>query len=416
MLFLMFTLICLEANAQLDYTLSSFVFTSSSYRFQSSIEVKDKTLENRLNEIALSNDYWKNETLSDFYNIINKRSIEETGFDAWTKKHILDLHNLYRSNVTPPTGNMAFMEWDDELAKLGKEWADECIFDHSIPNNLYPDTIGQNLYWGPDPTGTEAMWMFYEERYGYNYRNQTCSVKMCGHYTQLIWASSTRIGCGIKKCNRNNYHLVCHYSPAGNVQGDIPYEVSKPCSQCPVPGSLCYRNMCLTPEQCERHPELCEKAKCELECHNCGRFNQEKCTCECADGWDSPDCSRPCIDRDDNCGKKPGWPNKYFCSLNDNRVETHFCRKMCQSCHGINVTERFGNVCCEGIICPKGQVLDLERRLCRCRILCPGLICHSLEEESEFSQAIRLFNYQAVLWNLLLLYILYKCNILSVQS
>ncbi|GFT63617.1 hypothetical protein NPIL_308611 [Nephila pilipes] len=48
----------------------------------------------------------------------DKRSYDrDRGFTQEIKMQILDLHNLYRSNVTPPAGNMAFMvscliRWD----------------------------------------------------------------------------------------------------------------------------------------------------------------------------------------------------------------------------------------------------------------------------------------------------------------
>ena len=38
-----------------------------------------------------------------------KRHIPTRGLDYDTKMHLLQLHNLYRGNVTPPAGNMAFM-------------------------------------------------------------------------------------------------------------------------------------------------------------------------------------------------------------------------------------------------------------------------------------------------------------------
>ncbi len=39
-----------------------------------------------------------------------------------------------------------------------------------------------------------------------------------GHYTQMIWPGSTRLGCAIRSSASNDY-LVCRYSPAGNVFG-----------------------------------------------------------------------------------------------------------------------------------------------------------------------------------------------------
>ena len=39
-----------------------------------------------------------------------------------------------------------------------------------------------------------------------------------GHYTQMIWPGSVRVGCAIRSSASNDY-LVCRYSPAGNVMG-----------------------------------------------------------------------------------------------------------------------------------------------------------------------------------------------------
>lgn len=38
------------------------------------------------------------------------------------------------------------------------------------------------------------------------------------HYTQLIWASTTHVGCAVQRAARWDY-LVCRYSPPGNVIG-----------------------------------------------------------------------------------------------------------------------------------------------------------------------------------------------------
>lgn len=39
-----------------------------------------------------------------------------------------------------------------------------------------------------------------------------------GHFTQMIWAGSTRVGCAMRSSLNFDY-LVCRYSPAGNILG-----------------------------------------------------------------------------------------------------------------------------------------------------------------------------------------------------
>jgi len=41
-----------------------------------------------------------------------------------------------------------------------------------------------------------------------------------GHYTQIIWPQTTSFGCAMRTAKGWDY-LVCRYSPAGNVMGQI---------------------------------------------------------------------------------------------------------------------------------------------------------------------------------------------------
>ncbi len=43
-----------------------------------------------------------------------------------------------------------------------------------------------------------------------------------GHYTQLVWRSTRRVGCAKVECG-GNVIIVCNYDPPGNVLGQRPY-------------------------------------------------------------------------------------------------------------------------------------------------------------------------------------------------
>lgn len=138
------------------------------------------------------------------------------------------LHNQARANVTPaPTTPLPNMAWDATVSAAAQTWADQCNFSHNTAG------YGQNLYASagsgpPTPTAVVSSWV--SEVAAYNYSANSCSAT-CGHYTQVVWRSSTLVGCGAKACSTNSpfgaqfpnwYIVVCDYSPAGN-NGSRPY-------------------------------------------------------------------------------------------------------------------------------------------------------------------------------------------------
>uniref|UniRef100_W5JYL5 Cysteine rich secretory protein LCCL domain containing 1 n=1 Tax=Astyanax mexicanus TaxID=7994 RepID=W5JYL5_ASTMX len=188
-----------------------------------------------------------------------RRAISSSDMQA-----ILDLHNKLRAQVYPPSSNMEYMVWDTELERSAEEWAETCLWEHG-PAGLLPQ-IGQNLgvHWGrsvPAPTSHVQAWYDEVKDYSFPYPQEcnphcpfTCTGPVCTHYTQLVWATSSRIGCAINVCYDMNVwgqiwakavYLVCNYSPKGNWWGHAPYKHGSPCSACPPSyGGGCRNNLC----------------------------------------------------------------------------------------------------------------------------------------------------------------------------
>lgn len=155
----------------------------------------------------------------------------------------LTAHNNIRANGPWGPGNPAPnpplqpLVWSNSLQTLAAGWAAGCVYGHN-PNR--GDT-GENIYWqtgSTPPTPTTAVtWWGPREAAFYNWNTNTCAAgEQCDHYTQIVWDSTTAVGCAIQSCplgvgtpppgvTRPWYFVVCNYSPSGNVFGERPYDV-----------------------------------------------------------------------------------------------------------------------------------------------------------------------------------------------
>jgi pathogenesis-related protein 1 len=140
-------------------------------------------------------------------------------------------HNCARRTVVPVANpRIAPLRWSVALAQTAQAHANQCIWQHSGTPGL-----GENLYaaapWSAAQTQAATSWAG-ESAY-YNHAANTCAAgRQCGHYTQMVWRTSSQLGCGIRNCssgspfgpNAPNWTLVvCNYNPPGNYIGQRPY-------------------------------------------------------------------------------------------------------------------------------------------------------------------------------------------------
>ncbi|KAG6935385.1 peptidase inhibitor 16, partial [Chelydra serpentina] len=112
------------------------------------------------------------------------------------KRLIVEMHNQYRSQVSPPAADMLKMSWAPDLEAFAKAYAAKCIWGH----NKERGRRGENLFAITDEMDVEvALEQWYNEHEHYNLTTSKCTVgQMCGHYTQVVWANSERVGCGMQ--------------------------------------------------------------------------------------------------------------------------------------------------------------------------------------------------------------------------
>eukprot|EP00276_Gloeochaete_wittrockiana_P004828 CAMPEP_0184669776 /NCGR_PEP_ID=MMETSP0308-20130426/79009_1 /TAXON_ID=38269 /ORGANISM="Gloeochaete witrockiana, Strain SAG 46.84" /LENGTH=236 /DNA_ID=CAMNT_0027116207 /DNA_START=91 /DNA_END=798 /DNA_ORIENTATION=+ len=134
------------------------------------------------------------------------------------------------------------MEWDDTVAAHAQTWANY-LRDSKNCGLMHGGMVneGQNIAGGTTylVNLNKSAELWYREKPKYcgqvvDYSNYLSF----GHYSQQVWCSTTRLGCGIAYCNNNaTAVVVCNYAPPGNYIGQVAFCPNSNGSriQCPTP-------------------------------------------------------------------------------------------------------------------------------------------------------------------------------------
>lgn len=149
---------------------------------------------------------------------------------------VLAAHNNHRTNCSVPA-----LEWDDNMASIAQTIAASCNYAHNTAAG--GGGYGQNIGAGADDSGVPAM--INNEMYngeinyypGYGSEPDMSNFEKWGHYSQIVWKSTTGVGCYTQYCpgglantggGVSPYFTVCNYSPAGNFGGEYGANVLQP--------------------------------------------------------------------------------------------------------------------------------------------------------------------------------------------
>ena len=135
---------------------------------------------------------------------------------------MLAAHNAVRARA-----GVAPLAWDNALGTAAALYAAQMAFtgrfEHSS-RKARPGT-GENLWMGSHgfyPVETMVGGWASEKRWFrpgvFPGNSRTGNWEDVGHYTQMIWPTTTRVGCALAATPRVDY-LVCRYAGAGNIDG-----------------------------------------------------------------------------------------------------------------------------------------------------------------------------------------------------
>ena len=122
------------------------------------------------------------------------------------------------------------LAWDAALARDAAIYAGKLArsgrFEHDPQRGRQPRQ-GENLWMGTRSAYSyaEMINLLIDERRDFRPGrfpgvSRTGSWSDVGHYTQIVWPTTTHVGCATASNRRDDY-LVCRYLPAGNVVGTV---------------------------------------------------------------------------------------------------------------------------------------------------------------------------------------------------
>jgi uncharacterized protein YkwD len=135
------------------------------------------------------------------------------------RRDLLAAHNRLRAAVGVPP-----LEWSKQLASVAQQWAKQLAAAGKLAHRA-KGQYGENLFAisgaRANPSDVVAEWA--SEAKDYNAAKNTCRRgAVCGHYTQIVWRETKKVGCGVAQSGRRQV-WVCNYDPPGNWIGQRPY-------------------------------------------------------------------------------------------------------------------------------------------------------------------------------------------------
>jgi hypothetical protein len=145
----------------------------------------------------------------------------------------LDARLLAAQNRERSTLGLAPLAWDPALAGDATRWAAALAkageIAHEEEGGDAATAEGENLWQGTKggfaPEAMVGLWLAEKKDFRFGAIpevSRTGRFDDVGHYTQIVWRGTGRVGCALAEGARDEM-LVCRYRDAGNVAGERPF-------------------------------------------------------------------------------------------------------------------------------------------------------------------------------------------------
>jgi hypothetical protein len=144
------------------------------------------------------------------------------GRNASFAHRLIAAHNAERMVMRVP-----LMAWDPALATGAATYARQLAYSGTFAHSDRSARrgIGENLWMGTSRAFSleQMVGTWISERQWFRQGifpnvSRSGGWARVGHYSQIIWPTTTRVGCGLAN-GRGRDVLVCRYAPAGNIDG-----------------------------------------------------------------------------------------------------------------------------------------------------------------------------------------------------
>ncbi|XP_075550570.1 Golgi-associated plant pathogenesis-related protein 1-like [Dermacentor variabilis] len=135
------------------------------------------------------------------------------------QKQVLRRHNEYRLLHGVPS-----LQLNNKLNRIAQGWAQHL----ADIRDLEHKGSGENLYTGTSgmSNGEQIVDYWYSEICNYDYNNPKIDDST-GHFTQVVWKSTRRIGVGFAKGSDGKDYVACFYEP-GHYPDRVAANVRRP--------------------------------------------------------------------------------------------------------------------------------------------------------------------------------------------